>query len=251
MRAAGFSTNDYLRDMTIKTIAALFVAAFVMASCGGGRHDNQLTDQEKKEGWVSLFDGSTLNGWHPYNNDKRPSTWSVQNGELVCGPDKRLVHMDLVTDKEYTNYDLKFEWKINKEGNSGIFIDVQERPDIPATYNSGPEYQILEMSHVDEANPLKRTGCIFNLTSQMNPGRETKAGEWNESRITQKDGKVEFYLNGVLTTQQDFRSSAWTDSVAKTHFSTSPEFGKHVSGHIALQDWFKAISFKNMRIREL
>lgn len=118
-----------------------------------------------------------------------------------------------MTDKEYTNYDLRFDWKINKEGNSGVFIDVQERPDIPA--------------------------------------RETRAGAWNESRMVQKDGHVEFYLNGVLTTQQDFRSSAWTDSIAKTRFNTYPESGKHVSGHIALQDWFKAVSFKNIRIREL
>jgi hypothetical protein len=175
----------------------------------------------------------------------------VKDGELVCGPDKRLVHGDLVTDKEFTNYDLRFDWKINKEGNSGVFIDVQERPDIPATYASGPEYQILEVSHADNSNPLKQTGAIFNLTKQANPGKPTVSGEWNTSRIVQQNGHVQFYLNGVLTTEQDFRSAAWTDSVAKTHFNTYPEFGKHVSGRIGLQDWFKAISFKNIRIKEL
>ena len=249
MQVGGFSTIDYIRIMN-KMFATLFLAASMIASCTGGKHDNQLTDEEKKEGWVLLFDGHSMNGWHLYNNYKS-ATWSAKDGELVCGPDKRLEHGDLVTDKEYTNYDLRFDWKINKEGNSGVFIDVQERPDIPATYASGPEYQILESSHADNTHPLKRTGCIFNLTAQLNPARETKAGEWNESRIVQKDGHVEFYLNGVLTTKEDFRSAAWTDSVAKTHFSTYPEFGKHTGGHIALQDWFKAVSFKNIRIREL
>lgn len=234
-----------------KMIAGLLSTAFFIASCTGGGANNRLTDQEKKDGFVLLFDGSTLNGWHPYNNDKRTLTWSVQNGELVCGPDKRLEHIDLVTDKEYTNYDLRFDWKINKEGNSGVFIDVQERPDIPATYASGPEYQLLEETHVDNSNPLKKTGCIFNLTKQIDPGRPTKAGEWNSSEIVQKDGHVQFFLDGVLTTEADFKSQAWADTVAKTHFATFPEFGKHVSGHIALQDWFKAVSFKNMRIREL
>ena len=237
--------------MTIKTIAALFLAASMIASCaGGGKHDNQLTDEEKKEGWALLFDGVSMKGWHLYNGYKS-ATWSVKDGELVCGPDKRLEHGDLVTDKDFSNYDLRFDWKINKEGNSGVFIDVQERPDIPATYASAPEYQILEVSHVDYADPLKRTGVIFDLTRQMNPVNQRPAGEWNESRIVQQNGRVEFYLNGVLTTQQDFRSAAWTDSVARTHFNKYPEFGKHVSGHIALQDWFKAVSFKNMRIREL
>jgi hypothetical protein len=235
----------------IKTIVLLFFAAFMIPACTGGKHDNQLTDEEKKEGWVLLFDGSSMNGWHPYNNDKRASTWSVKNGELVCGPDKRLEHMDLVTDKEYSNYDLRFDWKINKEGNSGVFIDVVERPDIQAAWASGPEYQILEVSHVDYTDPLKRTGGIFDLTPQKNPVNQHPPAEWNESRITQKNGHVEFYLNGVLTTEQDLTSPAWIDSIGRTHFSTFPEFGRHTSGHLALQDWFKAISFKNIRIREL
>ena len=249
MRVGRFSTNVYLRYM-IKTIAALFFAACMIPACTGGKHDNALTDEEKKEGWVLLFDGRSMQGWHLYNNYKS-ATWSVKDGELICGPDKRLEHGDLVTDKEYTNYDLRFDWKINKEGNSGVFIDVQERPDIPATYASGPEYQILEVSHADYADPVKRSGVIFNLTRQLNPVNQRPAGEWNESRILQQNGRVEFYLNGVLTTQQDFRSATWTDSVARTNFNKYPEFGKHVSGHIALQDWFKAVSFKNLRIREL
>jgi hypothetical protein len=237
--------------MTIKTIATLFFAAFLFTACTGGKHDNQLSDEEKKEGFVLLFDGSTLNGWHPYNNDQRPSTWSVKDGELVCGPDKRLVHMDLVTDKEYTNYDLRFDWKINKEGNSGVFIDVLERTNIPATYASGPEYQMLEVSHVDYEDSTKRTGCIFKLTKQLGPVTQSPPGQWNESRIVQKNGKVEFYLNGVLTTQQDMTSAAWTDSIARTGFNKYPEFGRSTGGRIALQDWFKAVSFKNFRIREL
>ena len=235
----------------IKSIAAIFFAVCFMPSCtGGGKHDNELTEEEKKEGWVLLFDGTSMKGWHLYNNYKS-STWSVKDGELICGPDKRLEHGDLVTDKEYTNYDLRFDWKINKEGNSGVFINVLERPDIPATYASGPEYQILEVSHVDYTDPVKRTGCIFDLTRQINPVNQLPPGQWNESRIRQQNGHVEFYLNGVLTTEQDLTSAAWIDSVGKTHFSRYPEFGKHVSGHIALQDWFKAVSFKNFKIREL
>jgi hypothetical protein len=85
----------------------------------------------------------------------------------------------------------------------------------------------------------------------MNPVTQAPPGQWNESRIRQQDGHVEFYLNGVLTTQMDLGTAAWADSVARTHFKTYPAFGKRTSGHIALQDWYKAVSFKDIRIREL
>jgi hypothetical protein len=94
-----------MRNHLIKSTVALFTAAMIV-SCGGKR-DNQLTEEEKKEGWVNLFDGHSMTGWHLYNNYKS-ATWSVKDGELVCGPDKRLEHGDLVTDREYTNYDLRF-----------------------------------------------------------------------------------------------------------------------------------------------
>src|SRR5689334_13017385 len=107
----------------IRTIGALsFVICMTSACTDTGKRDNQLTEKEKKEGWALLFDGVSTKGWHLYNNDKRTSTWTVSNGELICGPDIRLDHMDLVTDKEYKNFDLTFDWKINKGGNSGVFI---------------------------------------------------------------------------------------------------------------------------------
>ncbi len=235
----------------IKIIGACLFVICIISSCTEVKHDNQLTEKEKKEGWVLLFDGQSTKGWHLYNDDKRASTWTVSNGELICGPDIRFDHMDLVTDKEYKNFDLTFDWKINKGGNSGVFINVVERPDIQATWASGPEYQMLEGSHPDYADPLKRSGCIFGLLPQKNPVDTTRAGVWNESRIKQLDGHVEFYLNGVLTVQQDFTSPAWIDTIGKTHFNNFPGFGKQTSGRIALQDWQKAVAFKNIKIREL
>jgi hypothetical protein len=49
--------------------------------------------------------------------------WIIQNNELYCKPDTFTVeHGDLVTDKEYQNFDLRFEWKITVGGNSGVFL---------------------------------------------------------------------------------------------------------------------------------
>src|SRR4051812_42816810 len=117
-----------MNTRSITTIAAICMMLISLPSCTSEKKDNELTDMEKKDGWALLFDGVSTKGWHPYNNDKRTLTWSVNNGELVCGPDVRFDHIDLVTDKEYKNYELIFDWKINKGGNSGVFIDVLERP---------------------------------------------------------------------------------------------------------------------------
>lgn len=226
--------------------------AVISISCNNAKdRHNQLTDEEKKDGWALLFDGSSTHGWHLYHNAAIDSHWLAKNGELYCNTDYHLEHRDIVTDKEYQNYELSFEWKIAVAGNSGVFIDVQERPDLPTTWASGPEYQLLEVTNPDFAEPNKRSGCMFGFAPPLNPVNQKPAGEWNQSRIKQVNGQVEFYLNGVLTAQQDLGSQAWQDAVARTNFKNFPEFGKHTSGHIALQYWLKGVSFRDIKIRQL
>jgi hypothetical protein len=235
---------------SIYFILALCTSACTISACTDPRqHDNQLTDQERKDGWTLLFDGGSTSGWHLYNKAVTPSAWTVSNGELVCDPVAKAEHGDLVTDSAYKNFDLKFDWKINKGGNSGVFINVNEKPEVPATWASGPEYQLLEPSNRDQKEPKKRTGCVFGFTPAKDPVAPRPFGEWNESEIKQQDGKVEFYLNGLLTDQRDFNSSAWTDSIANTYFKNFPGFGRQTGGPIALQDWTNGVSFKNIKIR--
>lgn len=233
---------------------ALGVMTCLLMSCSPEKDvPNQLTAQEKQEGWQLLFDGKSLNGWHLYNRGQTPSAWIVQNGELYCQPIfDGTEHGDLVSDKEFKNYELAFEWKISKEGNSGVFINVLEQDDIPTAWTSGPEYQLLEISHPDYAvSPTKRAGALYSFYPPKNPVDPKPAGEWNQSRIKQVDGKIEFYLNGVLTAEEDFNSSHWKELVANSGFKTFPSFGKQTQGRIALQDWSKGISFRNLKIKTL
>ncbi|HUB61660.1 MAG TPA: DUF1080 domain-containing protein [Puia sp.] len=229
-----------------------FAAALALAACSpAANKNNVLTDQEVRDGWKLLFDGQTTDGWHLYNRGKVPSAWVVVNGELYCKPDGRLEHGDLVSDSSYQNFDLRFEWKLIKYGNSGVFIDVVEDTAIRTAWASGPEYQLLDVSNPDYSDPDKRSGCLFGFFPQLNAAETKPAGEWNQSRIVQTNGKVEFYLNGVLTMRQDLTSQAWADTVARSHFSKFPEFGKHTKGEIGLQDWSKGVSFRNVKIKEL
>lgn len=236
-----------------QSLALLCLAAFVLLPACTSTKDpkNQLTDQEVKDGWTLLFDGKTTDGWHLYNRGKVASAWIVDSGTLYCKPDGKLLHGDLISDKEYQNFDLTFDWKIIKYGNSGVFIDVDEDTAIRTAWASGPEYQLLDPAHPDNSSPVKRSGALFGIDSQLTPVETHPAGEWNHSRIVQKNGKVEFYLNGVKTVSEDFSSSGWADTVSKSHFKAFPEFGKHTKGYIGLQDWSKGVSFRNIKLKEL
>ncbi|ANH84179.1 secreted glycosyl hydrolase [Niabella ginsenosidivorans] len=213
--------------------------------------NNCLSRKEKEQGWVLLFDGSSASGWHLYNKKNTTAGWIVKDQALAVDTVKKTEVNDLVSDKTYTNFDLQFEWKLAKNGNSGVFINVQERPDLTTAWASGPEYQLLDPAHADNAIPVKKAGTLFALDAQKTPAAAKPAGEWNLSRIKQVNGKIEFYLNGVLTVQEDLTAPAWQDSVRHTHFKNFPEFGKHTSGHIALQDWASGVAFRNIKIREL
>lgn len=235
-----------------KSLSMASAACLWLASCSEPKGENRLSGEEKKEGWILLFDGKTTQGWHLYNEGNTPSTWQVKEGELYCNPnDIHLKHGDLVSDKEFQNFDLKFEWKIPEKGNSGVFINVLERPDLSTAWQSGPEYQLLEVTHQDYPIAGKRSGCMFGFGPTKTQVDPKPTGQWNQSEIKQVNGKVEFYLNGVLTVEKDLTSQAWADSVATSGFKSFPEFGKHTKGKIALQEWSKGVSFRNIRIREL
>ncbi|MEM8507748.1 MAG: DUF1080 domain-containing protein [Bacteroidota bacterium] len=215
---------------------------------------NQLLEVEKAQGWELLFDGKTLEGWHLYNapDSTRFSAWEVKDGVLFCNAtDESKVHGDLVTDTEYKNYELVFEWQIAVRGNSGVFINVQESEDIPTAYQSGPEYQLLEPSHMDNSTPLKRPGCLYGFSAQTSEVDAQPSGQWNTSRILQKDGVIQFYLNGKLTAENNFNTPEWEQQITKTHFANYPQFGKATSGKIALQNWYFEVGFRNMKLRAL
>ncbi|HKK79704.1 MAG TPA: DUF1080 domain-containing protein, partial [Phaeodactylibacter sp.] len=89
--------------------------------------DNTLTEAERAEGWVLLFDGTSTQGWRGYNQDSLPSNWKVENGTLMTTGAGEGSHGDIVYgERPFDNFDLYLEWKIEKAGNSGIFYHAQE-----------------------------------------------------------------------------------------------------------------------------
>src|SRR5512140_3322662 len=73
--------------------------------------------------WISLFDGKTFNGWHNFNKTGSVAGWNIEEGSMVC---LGAGGGDIVTNAAYENFELKWEWKISKEGNSGVLYHVVE-----------------------------------------------------------------------------------------------------------------------------
>ncbi len=229
-----------------------FIALLALAAAGlvqAADTPNTLTTQEKADGWALLFDGTTTQGWRGYKKETMPEGWKIVDGALtLSGPRAG----DIITKDQYENFDFRFEWKISKNGNSGVFYLVQEAPELQNTYNSGPEYQVLDNSgHPDAKNgPDRFAGANYALQA---PTKDvTKPiGQWNQGRIVKNGARVEHWLNGEKVVEYELWSDAWKAQVAASKFNTMPAYAKAKKGHLALQDHGDAVSFRSLKIKRL
>ncbi|MBI1344014.1 MAG: DUF1080 domain-containing protein [Terrimonas sp.] len=210
--------------------------------------DNSLTKKEKKEGWVLLFDGQSTNGWRGYQN-KEAKEWTVYNGELICRKGDFTGRADLITNDEYENFELSVDWKIDPEQNSGIIYMVTE--DNKASYESGPEYQLID----DLGYPEKlKDGQFSGANYDMNPPLKhtvKKAGEYNHTVIIVNKGHVEHWLNGEKVVDYQLWTPEWEKNKANSKWKNVKTYGMSKSGHIALQDHGGGVSFKNIKLKKL
>lgn len=196
--------------------------------------------------WTALFDGTSLSGWHNYDTPGKPVTgWSAENGLLVRTGEGG----DLTTDRQYANFELELEWKVEKGGNSGIIYRIDHAAE--KTYMSGPEMQILDDAvHADGKNPLTAAGANFALHPTV-PGFNKGAGQWNAVRLVVAGTHVEHWLNGKRVVAYELGSADWEARRTASKFASAEKYGRATRGHIALQDHGDRVYFRNVRIREL
>lgn len=221
---------------------------------------NTLTDQEKADGWQLLFDGQSTKGWKGYTKKAFPDKgWEVKDGSITvlqpasAAGGEQAGGGDIITEKQYENFDLKFEFKLTPGANSGVLYMVKEVPGTPS-YHSAPEYQVIDNEAWEKKGDLDmkthRTGDNYDLhaasADYMKP-----IGEWNEGRIIVNNGKVEHWLNGQKTVEYDLNSKEWKDSVKKSKFASFKEYGANKKGHIAIQDHGATVYYRNIKIKEL
>jgi hypothetical protein len=223
----------------------LAVAALIALGTTVNGQMPALTSQDKAQGWKLLFDGKSLAGWRGYKTETPPKGWRADNGVLTLDGSGG----DLMTVEQFDDFELRLQWKISPNGNSGIIYRIST--DGPYTYSSGPEYQVLDNAgHNDGKTPLTSAGSNFAVNPPMKD--VTKAvGEWNDVGLIVRGNHVEHWLNGVKVVDYELGSADWEARVKASKFAKMPWYGRAKRGYIALQDHGDLVSYRNIRIRPL
>jgi len=228
----------------------LFVFAFSSpADAQKGDKMNTLTKKEVKEGWELLFNGKDMNNWEKFKGGE-VTGWKIVNGELYNSGKGSDHGGDIITKKEFENFELTLEWRIDPQSNSGIFYHVQTGL-TDAIYQSGPEYQLLD----DKGwpTPLKAyqyTGSNYAMKAPHDV-KLAPVGKWNKTRIVVRNPHVEHWLNGKKVVEYDLWTDEWKAEKAAGKWKDAPYYGISPKGHIGLQDHGGLTVFRNMKIREL
>lgn len=241
--------------------AGMLATAISISSCnntGSSTDQASSTDSvetaDQKGEWISLFDGKTLAGWHGFNKgDSTVTNWVVEDGALVClGAAEWDTGGDIVTEREFSNFELEWDWKLEAGSNSGVMYHVVEDPKYKGPYETGPEYQMID----DEGWPgelenWQKTGADYAMNLASEDKVVKPIGEWNTSKIVYNNGHVEHWLNGDKIVDFEVGTEKWNKEKEEGKWKDFPDYATVKSGKIALQDHGKKAYFKNIRIKEL
>ncbi len=213
--------------------------------------DNVLTAQEKADGWELLFNGQDLEGWKTPKGVPPNADWQVKDGTLSIRPEEK-GHNDIISDKQYRDFELRVDFKITEGANSGIkyFFTRYEQGGW-----LGPEYQIIDNQHHADAK-LGRDGnrqlsTLYDILPVTNKV-DINVGEWSQARIVAQGTKVTHYLNGQEVLSYDRTSAQFEHARDLSKFKdVKPSFGSVDTGHILLQDHGDVVFFKNIKIKSL
>jgi hypothetical protein len=165
----------YMKQIA-RLVATLGIVACSTAMSVGGQ-----------DGWISLFDGKTLNGWRVSEN---PATFRVENGEIVVhGPRAHLFYDGPVRNHEFRDFELKADVLTKPGANSGIFIRTTYQPtNFPS---KGYEVQVN-----NSQSDWRRTGSLYAV-------RDVREGlpddQWFTIHTIVRGRRIQIMVNGKQT----------------------------------------------------
>jgi len=190
-------------------------------------------------GFVSLFDGKTLNGWTLVG--RVGSGYVVENGTIACPNDSG---GNLFTEKEYGNFVFRFEFLMDPAANNGIGIRAPLAGD---TAYRGMEIQILDDQHEAyraKIRPEQYHGSVYGVIPART-GFLKPAGQWNSEEIKADGRRITVTLNGVIILDNDL-GIVREPQVLKEHPGLL-----RTQGHIGFLGHHSHILFRNIRVKPL
>ena len=223
--------------MAMEFLTSLLALCLLLTGVEANVQSSRATADEN--GFISLFDGKSLNGWKLVRG--YGPGYVVRDGVLVCPADGGGT---LYTEKEYANFVFRFEFKTEPGGNNGVGIRAPLEGD--AAY-AGMEIQILDDQHEKYKGKIKSEqhhGSVYDVIPART-GFLRAAGEWNEEEITANGSRVRVKLNGVIILDADL-NIVHEEAVLKKHPGV-----RRKSGHIGFLGHGSLVEFRNIRIKVL
>lgn len=233
----------------MRMLKAIFFFLILHICCVQAQTPNTLTAQEKAHGWQLVFDGKSFAGLQKLAD----GGWEVKDGMLMATPIPHGRQMDIITTATYDNFELIFEFRAEKNTNSGVkYLVTNTFPGQKGTY-LGLEYQILDDLNYryPERGELRSVASLYDLIS-ADPAKEVKAlGEWNTAKIIVNDNHISHWLNGQKIVAYDRSRPSFKVLVQDSKYKDLENFGETKRGHFLFQNEGTPIAFRNIKVKRL
>lgn len=198
------------------------------------------------QSWQPLFDGTSFAGWQ--NGKGEPvsaKAWEVVDGMLHLDRTKG-TGGNLLTAREFGDFELVFEWKVAPKANNGIKYRVRDFDG----RTLGLEYQVIDDFGRPQLTADHKTASIYDIVEAKAHEVLKPAGEFNRGRILVRQNHIEHWLNGHLIASADVGSETWQQDIANSKFNDVEGFGLNQQGRIMLTDHNDEVWYRNIFIRE-
>jgi len=191
------------------------------------------------DGWITLFDGETLNGWTPSED---PGSWKIEEGAIVtAGKRSHLFYTGDVMDHNFKNFEFSADVKTQPGSNSGIYIHTRFQEE--GWPSAGYECQVLNTNAGSGNGEHKLTGSIYairNVWKQVTPDNE-----WFNYRIKVQGKTIQTYINGGLAAEYTEPDEVYRPEGFAGRLLSSGTFA------LQCHDPGSVVSFKNIRVKPL
>jgi hypothetical protein len=202
-------------------------------------YTTQLSEEEKKQGFISLFDGNNLDHWIG-----NKTGYVVEEGAIVAHPEHG-GGGNLYTQDEYADFEFRFEFQLTPGANNGLGIRTPKEGD--AAY-VGMELQILdnEADIYKNLQPYQYHGSVYGVIPSKR-GYHKPTGEWNQQEVIVKGSKVKVILNGAVILDGDINEASKNGTADHREHPGL----KNKAGHIGFLGHGDVVRFRNIRVKPI